>query len=114
MIFYILLFFNTLSTENLFGNDHEMITFDDHDILIRDYLESDKQYVDPIEYKIYQVVIYDFDGNIIRQFDLKGNIKFKTPVILLPMIHKSQFLIEIDGVYYYLYQENIEVEKKFT
>ncbi len=106
------MFFFTLSSFIAYGNDHETISFADHEFLISEYIKADKQYDNPIENKVYQIVIYDFEGNIIRQFELDGGLEFKSPEILQPMINKSLFLTEIDRIYYYIYTKNNDMEKK--
>jgi len=97
---------------NTQGNDHDLYTLADHEILINQYLAEESQYTDDVLGDLIQVILIDFDGNVIRQFEMEEGIEFNTPKILWPIIDKAHFLTEIHGIYYYLYQKNSVETKK--
>ena len=57
------------------------------------------------------ICIMDIRGNIIRQTGAGDEYPYKNPPILEVFMKRSMFLLEIDGIYYYLYEFS-QQEKK--
>lgn len=50
------------------------------------------------------ICIVDINGNVIRQTSAGEEFPYKNPSILEVFLKRSMFLLEIDGIYYYLYE----------
>jgi hypothetical protein len=110
---FIFLVFMMISPGNARGNDHEQTHYADHEALIGEYIKNENQYARDGEVEMIQVIISDLQGNVIRQVEWKGNrLEMNPSKILRPAIDKAIFLTEIGGIYYYLYPEISEKEKK--
>lgn len=113
LLSYFYIFSILIYAESSLGNDHDGIICTDHETLVIEYLAYERQFSNDHEIEAIQVIISDLDGNIIRQIEMKGNSpENNLSKILKPVIEKAIFLIEIDGIYYYLYPKISELEKK--
>jgi hypothetical protein len=57
------------------------------------------------------VCIVDIHGHIIRQTEVNDEYPMKNPAILESFLDKSMFLLEIEGIYYYLYEFSFQGKK---
>ncbi len=51
-LIYIFLFFMLVSTESVLGNDHEWMIREDHEALIGEYLEYERQFTGMVEIEV--------------------------------------------------------------
>ncbi|MBR9997640.1 MAG: hypothetical protein KFF73_01655 [Cyclobacteriaceae bacterium] len=58
-----------------------------------------------------RICILDIYGNIIRQTEVSDDFPMKDPPILEAFLDKSMFLLEIEGIYYYLYEFSFQGKK---
>lgn len=79
----------------------------ENDILVGEFLyEIESEYFDltnslvPCDNKI---IIVDQNGNILREAQTDADCMEKMPEIFKPLIRNCQFLTEIDGSSYYIY-----------
>jgi len=89
-------------TTVVLGNDKGSNSAKDYEVIIKDYLEKEKNMESLVFPPLNQIVIYDSAGNITRQIEIEEAIDLATPAILKPVINKAEFLTEINGVYYYI------------
>lgn len=108
---FILVFFpiwatwgSTIADDMTFMKDHEI------EALVDEYSRQDRDYWEPAGSN-KKVCIVDIYGNIIRQTEVAEDYPVKNPAILEAFLDKSMFLLEINGIYYYLYEFSFQGKK---
>ena len=99
---YILFFLMSFSIGLAYGDDKDSASVEDFEIMIAEYLDSQKYLWINEAPSIHQIIIFDSKGNITRQMKVKGEPELSVPSILNPLIKKAVFLSYINGTYYYI------------
>jgi hypothetical protein len=99
---YIFLILSTFSNAPAFGDEQGAGSTDEYEVMIHEYLESEKDTHEIEMAPGSQVIIFDLDGNVTRQVNIDEDIELSVPSILKPVIHKAEFLTRINGIYYYI------------
>jgi hypothetical protein len=105
-LIYMFLIFASFSTSQVYGDDKSTESIKKYDDLINEYYELVEDQENEEDLSTGKVIIYDINGQITRQANIKGEIVFSTPSILKPVINKAVFLTKINDTYYYLYDQN--------
>jgi hypothetical protein len=98
--FFVAIFF--MSAETAKAEEKETESFNDYNFIVSDYLETENYYENLENQTTSKVIIFDTEGNVTRQIEMKEDIALSTPAILKPLICTSDFLTRINGVSYYI------------
>jgi hypothetical protein len=91
---------STFADDMTFMNDHEIAALVDEYCINAPDPDSNKM-----------VCIVDIHGHIIRQAEVNDEYPMNNPAFLESFLDKSMFLLEIEGIYYYLYEFSFQGKK---
>jgi hypothetical protein len=94
----------TFADDMTFMKDYEI------EALVDEYSRQETGYWEPAG-NSKKVCIVDINGNIIRQTEVTDDYPGKNPAILDTFLDKSMFLLEVNGIYYYLYEFSFQGKK---
>jgi hypothetical protein len=89
------------------ANDHsldEMIIKDEFDEFAAIHFKEFSK-VSDIDCPYIKIIIHDLEGNILRQLEVSKGYLNDSRSILWPLLNRSQFLTEVNGVMLYLFDD---------